>query len=104
VTEDALALEEVFLEHEGAAWIETPRRSCSGRGQHGLADRLRQLDRSEIVFRIEVVFAGFVDYAELPMLRRIGVGNDLIDLAGLQRNLETLVLQADDKFFSLMFA
>ena len=33
------------------------------------------------------------------MLRGVGIRKDLIDFPGFQRNLVTLVLQADNKFF-----
>ena len=47
--------------------------------------------------RIEIVFPRLIDDAELPMRRCIPIGQDLIDLAALQRHFVALVAKAEDE-------
>ena len=49
--------------------------------QHCSLRGLRQLDRNEILFRIEIILAGFVDHAHLTMLRCVLIFQQPIDLA-----------------------
>src|SRR5258706_11010678 len=67
--------------------------------QYRSTDRLRKLNRREIVCRIQIVISRLVSHTELSMLRGVGVRKDLIDLPGFQRNLVAFVLQADNKLF-----
>jgi hypothetical protein len=65
--------------------------------QDGSADWLRKLNRREEALRVKVVLARLVDYPNLAMLRRLGIGEDLIDLPALERYLVAVVSQADRK-------
>jgi hypothetical protein len=46
--------------------------------------RCRQLHRHEQVGRVHVVLAGFVDDADLAFATRFAIGQDLVNLAGLE--------------------
>jgi hypothetical protein len=52
--------------------------------QNGTFRSLGQRNRDEIAFRVEVVFAGFIDHSDLMMFSRLRVGNDSIELSQFQ--------------------
>lgn len=57
----------------------------------------RKLDRHEVSFRKQVVFPGFVNYAQHSMLARYTVGQSDIDFSQLERGRVLLVLHTDDQ-------
>jgi hypothetical protein len=62
-----------------------------------LLDVLRLGHRNEPRPRIQIVFAGFIDHAQVIALLRRSVLQNLIDLAKLQRSGLLAVMNADDE-------
>ncbi len=71
--------------------------------EHGAANCLRQLDRNEIFFGVQVVLTGLVDDSYLTMLGRAFVGDELVELAQLQRCGIIHIANADDELTRVTF-
>jgi hypothetical protein len=67
------------------------------RFENGFPNRLGYRNGQEETFRIEIIFAGFVDDTDLPKLEGIGIRKGKIDLPFLQRNGITFVVHADEE-------
>jgi hypothetical protein len=65
--------------------------------ENGFPNRLGDCNGQEEAFRIEIIFAGFVDDADLTMLEGIGIRKGKIDLPFLQRNGIAFVVHADEE-------
>ena len=63
------------------------------------SNSLRKPNWREESLRIEIILARFVDDANQPVLGRIGIRKNAIDLAALQRNFVPVILKADDELF-----
>jgi hypothetical protein len=59
--------------------------------KHGASNALRKFDGDEVVFRIKVIFAGFVNDADQTELGRLRVGNRLVEFSQLQRRYMVVV-------------
>lgn len=70
-------------------WLPSPQDSALG--------LQRELNRHEVPFRKQVVFPGFVNYAQHSVLARYTVGQSDVDLAQLERGRVLLVLHTDDQ-------
>jgi hypothetical protein len=71
------------------------RRSDLRSPQHRTLRVLRQRNRDEITFWVEIIFAGFIDHSNLIMLGCFRVGDDTIELSQFQRGWIIPVSDAD---------
>ena len=51
----------------------------------------------EVLSRIKVIFAGFIDYPHLAMLFGFGIGEELIDFSGFQRSGVSIITDTNNK-------
>lgn len=72
-------------------------RSLAG-GEYRSTHRLGKCYRCEQRRGIEIIFAGFVDDSQLTVGPRVAVGEDLIDLPGLERDLIAIVAEAEHDY------
>jgi hypothetical protein len=79
------------------------RRSDLRSPQHRTLRVLRQRNRDEITFWVEIIFAGFIDHSNLIMLGCFRVGDDTIELSQFQRGWIIPVSDADYELWSVRF-
>jgi hypothetical protein len=87
------------LEARGRAALSAPRQALlenPGFSPCGIASS-RQLHGHEIIFGVQVAFAGLVDHAKLMKSECCFVGDGLINLAQFQRSWVALVGDADNE-------
>ena len=65
--------------------------------ENGFPNRLGNRNRQEEAFRIEVIFAGFVDDTDLTMLEGIGIRKGKVDLPFFKRNCIAFVVYSDQE-------
>src|SRR5258708_33788626 len=78
---------------------------CIGlvRAANTLFGSLGQMDGYEVVVRVKIVLARFINHAQLTEFCRGRVGQDAVELSQLQRSRVVLVLNTDDKLqFSML--
>src|SRR6266436_8202809 len=66
--------------------------------QQRLLDGARQFDEDKIVFRVEVVFAAFIDNSDIAIHCSVLVRQDTIDFVKLQGGWIILIINANSKF------
>jgi len=72
-------------------------RRLLGGAENPPADGGGKLDERKEAFGIEIVLTGLIDHPELPMLRSVPIGDDLVQLAALQGSLIAPIAQAQDE-------
>ncbi len=67
------------------------------RAKNGVLYRLRELYHCKSLKRIQIVFPAFINYADIPIPRRILIWHYSIDLVHLQRRWIAAVVDANRK-------
>jgi hypothetical protein len=72
-------------------------RRVLGGGENPTPDSGREFDRGKEAGRIEIILTGLIDHAQLTKLLRVPIGNNLVQLAPLERGLVASVPQTENE-------